>query len=140
MVKLFRRFQQPLMILITILVIVSFSWFYNRSDFMDRGAADRVGSIYGRNFTQAQFLREGRKYELSQALMPERWQSLIQPATNQDEAINNFVWNGVVLREEAERLDRGAWHPPARSEPAVPGSVATRSTGTGKSAAHGCRW
>lgn len=92
------------MIIITILVIVSFSWFYNRSDFMDRGAADRVGSIYGRNFTQAQFLREGRKYELSQALMPELWQSLIQPATNQDEAINNFVWNGVVLREEAERL------------------------------------
>lgn len=104
MVNLFRRFQQPLMIIITILVIVSFAWFYNRSDFMDRGATDRVGSIYGRNFTQAQYLREGRKFDLCQALAPELWQALIQPATTQDEALNNYVWNSLVLREESERL------------------------------------
>lgn len=104
MVNLFRRFQQPLMILVTILVIISFTWFYSRSDFMDQGAANRVGAIYGRNFSQAEYMREGRKYELCQYVLPELWQSLIQPAMNQDEAMNNFVWNSVVLRHESEQL------------------------------------
>jgi peptidyl-prolyl cis-trans isomerase D len=104
MVNLFRRFQQPLMILVTIFVIVSFTVFYSRSDFMDRGAASRVGAIYGRNFSQAEFMREGRKYELCQYVLPELWQSLIQPAMSQDEAMNNFVWNSVILRHEADEL------------------------------------
>ncbi len=104
MVNYFRRFQQPLMVLITIFVIISFTVFYSKSDFMDKGAASRVGAIYGRNFSQAEFMREGRKYELCQYALPELWQSLIQPATNADEAMNNFVWNSVVLRHEAEQL------------------------------------
>ena len=104
MVNLLRRFQQPLMILVTIFVIVSFTVFYSRSDFMDRGASSRVGSIYGRNFSQAQFMREGRKYELCQYVLFELWQTLIQPAMSADEAMNNFVWNSVVLRHEADRL------------------------------------
>lgn len=104
MVNLFRRFQQPLMILVTILVIISFTWFYSRSDFMDQGAANRVGAIYGRNFSQAEYMREGRKYDLCQGLLPELWSELIQPATNADEAMNNFVWNSVVLRHESEQL------------------------------------
>jgi peptidyl-prolyl cis-trans isomerase D len=104
MVNLFRRFQQPLMILITIMVIISFTWFYSRSDFMDRGASNRVGSIYGHNFSQAQFMREGRKFELCQYILPELWQSLIQPAMSADQAMENFVWNSVVLRHEADEL------------------------------------
>ncbi|MGB8166308.1 MAG: SurA N-terminal domain-containing protein [Chthoniobacteraceae bacterium] len=104
MVNLFRRFQQPLMILITVFTIISFTVFYSRSDFMDKGSASRVGMIYGRNFSQAEFMREGRKYDLCQYVLPELWQSLIQPATNADEAMNNFVWNSVVLRHEAEQL------------------------------------
>jgi hypothetical protein len=104
MVNLFRRFQQPLMILVTVLVIISFTWFYSRSDFMDHGASTRVGSVYGKNFSQAQFMREGRKYELCQYVLFELWQTLIQPAMSADEAMNNFVWNSVVLRHEADRL------------------------------------
>jgi peptidyl-prolyl cis-trans isomerase D len=104
MVNLFRRFQQPLMILITIFVIVSFTVFYSRSDFMDRGASSRVGAIYGRNFSQAEFMRESRKYDLCQGLVPELWQSLIQPAMSIDEATNNFVWNSVILRHESDQL------------------------------------
>jgi hypothetical protein len=104
MVNLMRRFRQPLMILVTVIVIISFAWLYNDNKFTDRIGADRVGSIYGRNFSQAEYLREGRKYELSQHLVPELWQTLIQPARTQDEAMNNFVWNSVVLDHEAARL------------------------------------
>jgi hypothetical protein len=71
---------------------------------MDQGAANRVGSIYGRNFSQAEYMREGRKYELCQYVLPELWQSLIQPAMSADQAMENFVWNSVVLRQESERL------------------------------------
>ena len=77
MVNLFRRFQQPLMILITVMVIISFTWFYSRSDFMDQGAASRIGSIYGKSFSQAQFMREGRKFDLAQGLTPDLWQARI---------------------------------------------------------------
>jgi len=104
MVNLFRRFQQPLMILITVMVIISFTWFYSRSDFMDQGAASRIGSIYGKSFSQAQFMREGRKFDLAQGLTPDLWQALIQPAMSQDEAMNNFIWNSVILRREADTL------------------------------------
>ena len=104
MVNLLRRYQKPLQFLVTLFTIISFTVFYSRSDFMEQGSKDRVGSIYGQNFSQAQFLREGRKYELCQHVLFELWQSLIQPATNADEAMNNFVWNSVVLRHEADEL------------------------------------
>src|SRR6266853_2134558 len=104
MVNLFRRYQQPLLVLITIFTIVSFTIFYSRSDYLERGKGSRVGTIYGRNFSDTQFLREGRKYELCQYLLFDLWQSLIQPAMSADEAINNFVWNSVVLRHETDRL------------------------------------
>jgi len=104
MVNLFRRFQQPLMLIVTVLVIISFTWFYSNSDFMDRGASSRIGSVYGKHFSQAQYLREGRKFDLAQGLAPELWQTLIQPAQTEDEATNNFIWNSVVLRHEADAL------------------------------------
>lgn len=104
MVNLLRRYSKPLQFLITLFTIISFTVFYSRSDFMGPSAADRAGAIYGRNVSQAEYLREGRKYELCQYVLFELWQSLIQPATNADEAMNNFVWNSVILRREADQL------------------------------------
>lgn len=104
MVNLFRRFQKPLMVIVTALTILSFTWFYSRSDYLDQGAGNHVGTVYGHNFSQAQFMHEARKYELCQYLLFDLWQSLIQPAMSQDDAVNNFVWNSVVLRHEADRL------------------------------------
>ncbi len=104
MVKLLRRFKHPLTLAMTLLTSISFVWFYNRNDYMDRGAPNLIGSVYGKKFPQAQFLREGRKFDLAQGLTPELWQTLIQPAQTQDEATNNFVWNAVILRHEADAL------------------------------------
>lgn len=105
MVNLIRRFQQPLMIFITILVIIAFAWLYNTTSSLDRAGTDRIGTIYGRDVTQTEFVRTGRKFELARDLgMYELLQDLVGPAMTLDQATENFVWNSMVLRRETERL------------------------------------
>ncbi|MEA3208169.1 MAG: peptidyl-prolyl cis-trans isomerase [Chthoniobacter sp.] len=116
MVNLIRRFQQPLMIFITVIIIIAFTWLYSDTRFMDRMGADRMGRIYGRPISQAQFIRTGRNYELSRGLqmneiikalcalpdeVPEFMISMYQLP---EEYAQQFVWNTMVLRHEAERL------------------------------------
>jgi peptidyl-prolyl cis-trans isomerase D len=108
MVNIIRRFQQPLMIAITVIVCVAFAWLYNSSSYLDKGGGDRVGTIYGRGVTQVQKLREGRKFELCRDLgMGEFLQALAGRAQTMDEAIENFSWNSLVLRHEATALGVG---------------------------------
>jgi peptidyl-prolyl cis-trans isomerase D len=102
MVKLIRRFQQPLMLIITVLVIISFAWLYNTNSFMDKGGADKVGTIYGHPVTFAQAQKIGRKFELSQDLgLRELYESL---AVRRQDAKENFIWNSYVLQHEAAQL------------------------------------
>src|SRR5258708_37231019 len=102
MVNLFRRFQQPMMIGITILIIVTFAWFCGRPDFLDKGASGRVAVIYGRNVTLGQAKRAGRKADLSEQLgMVELYRSL---AVTRQDAKENYIWNSMVLKHEAEAL------------------------------------
>lgn len=119
MVNLIRRFQKPMMILITILIIVSFIWLYNDSKFTNHGAADHVGNIYGRNVSQTQFVKEGRKYELARGLQlyglvkvlsdinlpPGFPESMLGMYQLGDDAIENFIWGTFILREEAKSLN-----------------------------------
>src|ERR1041385_7125323 len=102
MVHLLRRFQQPLMIAITLLVIVSFTWFYSRNDFLDKTGAGRYATIYGRAVSFAQAQRIGRKFDLAQELgLDDLVQSL---AVRRQDARENFIWNDMVLKHESERL------------------------------------
>ena len=101
MVNVLRRFQQPLMIIVTVLVIISFVWLYNNTQF-DKMGADKVGAIHGREVTLAQAQRIGRKFELAQILQLE--DLLRSLAIRQQDAKENFIWNSLVLRHEADRL------------------------------------
>lgn len=90
------------MIAITLLVIVSFTWFYSRNDFLDKAGSGQFATIYGRpvSFTQAQ--RVGRKFDLCQDLgLYDLLQSL---AVRRQDAKENFIWNNMVLRHESTRL------------------------------------
>lgn len=101
MVHLFRRFQQPLMIAVTILVIIAFVWLYNDTQF-DKMGSDKIGAIHGRDITLAQAQRIGRKFELAQIL---QLQDLLGAlAIRQQGAKENYIWNSLVLRHEADRL------------------------------------
>jgi parvulin-like peptidyl-prolyl isomerase len=102
MVHLFRRFQQPLMILITVIVIISFVALYNTSRFMDRQGGDRLGSIYGTPVTIAQAQKVIRKFDVAQDL---RLVDLLRAlAIRQENAKENFLWNTFVLKHESEQL------------------------------------
>src|SRR4030095_7083926 len=46
MVNLMRKYQQTLLLIITILVIIAFAWLYNDYKLGGRGHEDRVGMVY----------------------------------------------------------------------------------------------
>src|SRR5580692_1329141 len=106
MVNLFRKYQQPLLIIFTVLLIIAFVLLYNGSRSSGRGGgSDDVGRIYGRTVTQTEFDREVRKFAIAEKLdMIDLLRSLVGQAQTRDQAANSFVWNGLVLRHEAGRL------------------------------------
>lgn len=102
MVNLFRRHQQVLMLIITVLVIVAFVWLYNGTR-LDKIGIDRVATIYGKGLTQPDIERAARKAQLAMELgLYELVQEL--GGANQSQALENFVWNSMVLRHEADSL------------------------------------
>ncbi len=104
MITLIRRFQQPLLITITILVIISFAVLYN-TDSLGRLGADRVAVVAGRGVSLADYQLGLRKWELASGLgLRELVGSLGMPATSEDEFKRNYVLGSMVLRDEAARL------------------------------------
>ena len=109
MVHLIRRYQQQMMIVVTILVIISIVAFYNSSRFMDRTGGNNVGVIYGRPVTMAQAQKLVQKFELAKTFGPylsvrDLLVSLAANATSEQGAKENFIWNSLVLKHEAEVL------------------------------------
>ena len=102
--RLIRRYQQPLLIVFTILIIISFVGFFN-GGFLTKGVGNHAATIYGRPVTQVEMQRQGRKFELARDLgMRELLETLAGRAQSMDEAIENFTWNDLVLRHEADQL------------------------------------
>lgn len=100
MVNILRRFQKPLMIAVTILVIVSFVWLYNHTDF-EKAGDGTVATIYDRKVSLAEARRVSRLFEVAQQMgMFEFLQSLM----GAQRASEDFIWNLIILREEAKRL------------------------------------
>jgi hypothetical protein len=107
MVNLIRKYQQPVLIGITILVIVTFIWFWNGSQAGRAGlaGANKVATIYGQSITDTDVKRLEGKFEISRALgLTELLQSLAGTAQNQQEAVNNFITNSYVFDHEADAL------------------------------------
>lgn len=104
MVHLLRKYQQTLMLLVTVLVIISFVWFYNYNK--DPYAhSSVVGTVYGRRVAMVEFQRGMRLFEVARNLMLfDLLQSLVGQAQSLDQARENFVWNTIVLRHEADQL------------------------------------
>ncbi len=112
---LIRRYQQPLLIVFTVVIIISFVGFFNGGRFMDKGGGESAGQMYGRSVTQIQLLRAGRAYELSRIVqmndlvkalcdlpVPEEMLGMYRELPPKYTA--DFNWNLLVLRHEAERL------------------------------------
>ena len=105
MVNLVRKYQQPLMIVVTVLIIICFAWLYNDYRVTGPGDTSQVGKAYDRTLTTADVSRSTRKFDVARQLMMfDLLQTLVGEARSMDEAQENFFWNGVVLRHEAGKL------------------------------------
>jgi peptidyl-prolyl cis-trans isomerase D len=107
MIHIFRKYQQSLLIAMTILIIITFIWFWNgpagRSGGL--GGAVKKASIYGRTLYDTDIQRTENKFEVAEALgLSTLVQSLAGNAENQQEAVNNFIVNYYVFDHEADAL------------------------------------
>lgn len=104
MITVMRKHHKILMIFITILVCISFSWYWNKTDFAQMGNGS-VGKIYDRNISQAEMQRNMRLLRLgSQLGMRDLVQGLTVGAQSENEAYEAFSWNLMILRHEAAEL------------------------------------
>jgi peptidyl-prolyl cis-trans isomerase D len=103
--RFIRRYQQPLLIIFTVLIIIAFVGFFDRSGMMGKFGHDAAATIYGRPVTEVQMQREARKFSLAQKLgMQDLLVSLVGRPQSESDAIENFMWNSMVARHEAEEL------------------------------------
>ncbi len=104
MITIMRKHHKVLMIVITGLVCISFSWYWNKTDFAQIGNG-MAGKIYDRNVSQVEFQRHARLFQLgSQLGMGDLVQALTLGAQSETEAYSAFSWNVMVLRHEAAQL------------------------------------
>jgi hypothetical protein len=113
MIRIFRRHQKWLMIVITVLVIISFCWFFVKTD--PRALrSNTAGKLYGHVISDVEIERGARLFQLARNLgMSEFLTELLgqwhpQRAKTQSEAereaAQEFAIDLMVLRHEAETL------------------------------------
>ncbi len=104
MINVFRLHQRKLMLVIAILTIIAFIWLYNPSKLSELGANEAY-TIYGKQITQADVQREANKYYLAIDLQQlELISELAGMAQNENQMLNEFVWNLFVLQHESRQL------------------------------------
>lgn len=106
MVNLFRRFQQPLLIVLTVFVIIAFVILYGGPGTrLDKLGSDRIATIYDRSVQPAEYSGIGRQFEVCRMLgMFDLIIPLSQNARTMADVTDNYVWNTMVLRHEAREL------------------------------------
>jgi hypothetical protein len=113
MINTFRKHQKWLMIVITVLVIISFSWFFVKTD--PRALrSNTAGKLYGHAISDIEIGRGGRLFQLARNLgMSEflvdllgQWrpQHAKTQSEAQREAEEEFAIDLMILRHEAEAL------------------------------------
>ena len=106
MINIIRKNQQALMIVVTILVIISFIAFYNGTRGGSHGGPgpDKVATIYNRGVTLPEFERGVRKFYVARQLGLTDLAQLLGTGNNQNEQVQEFVFNLMVLQHEATQL------------------------------------
>jgi len=104
MVNLMRRYQHALLTIVTVIIIVSFTWFF--TDYRGaRGRDDSAGTIYDRPIRLAEFERGMRRAQLMEGLgLIELGRALAGNPRSEREYQTNIVFNTHVLRHEADAL------------------------------------
>jgi len=107
MPNLFHKYQQPILIFITLVIIAGFILFWNGSMMTHGvlGGGNKVASIYGMTVSDSDIQRDVRKFQIAAGLgLNELVQSLAGNAENQQQALENYIWNAYVFDHEADAL------------------------------------
>ena len=106
MIQLLRRFQQPVLITLTVIVIIAFVILYGGPGTrLDRLGSDSIATIYGRNVPAVEFSAISRQFQVCQSLgMLDVLIHLSGNARTMQDAVENYVWNTMVLRHQAAKL------------------------------------
>lgn len=105
MINLFRKNQRILMLVVAILTIIAFAWLYDPNIKSRNVGPNSVAQIYGRSLTQADIDREIKSYSLALALQQfDLLADLGGMSENENQALNEFIFNLLVLQHEAGKL------------------------------------
>ncbi len=85
-------------------VIISFVWFYNRAD-LAKIRQERIGEIYGREILRQEATKLFRHFGLLQDLGLFELIIPLAQAPSMEMAQQEFIFNLMVLREEARRMN-----------------------------------
>ena len=100
-VNIMRSNQRWLMGIISVLVIISFIWFYSDRTQADRIVSDHVGTIYGRNLSNFEVERIGRQLRIAAEL---GLMNLVnRDVTDQRNELETIV-NHLVIAHQAEEM------------------------------------
>jgi len=107
MISSLRKYQQPLMLVITIIIIIAFVWLWNGTSpqFGGHRPGEASYRIYDRVLQQGDVERIARRFSLASALnLNDLLVGLVGNASDQGQAVENFVWNSLIVEHEARRL------------------------------------
>ena len=100
-VNIMRSNQRWLMIIISVLVIISFIWFYSNRAQFDRTVSDKVGTIYGRSLTITEYDRVSRQLQTAQEL---GLTNVVEPELIGGRDAGEAVANHLVMRHQVEQM------------------------------------
>ncbi len=100
MVNLMRANQRWLMIVISVLVLLSFLYYFRTGASMERtGGSNRVGTIYGRTVTVPDLQRADRQFRTAYEL---GLTHIASPELTQTRSENDVIINQIVMQHQAE--------------------------------------
>lgn len=101
MITIIRKNQRWLLLLVAIMTIIAFAWLYNTTD-TERLGENKVAQMYGRTVYRVEVDRAVRLRQLAAILgMNEFLAELSATATSEEAALEEFVWNLLVVQHEA---------------------------------------
>jgi len=104
MIQFLRKNQRGFMLVVAVLTIIAFAFLYNTTQLEELADVSNP-TIYGKSLTPLMIDRQVKNYQLTMALgQYDLLQKLGGTSSDPDQALNDFVWNLLVLRHEAESL------------------------------------
>lgn len=105
MIHVLRKYQRPLMIVITVIIIIAFGWFFTPGSGNRHEAPAGKVRIYDRTYSQDEIDRRSRGYGVAMAAgLGKLVIGLTYGNPYGEQAASQFLVNSFILAHEAERL------------------------------------